>query len=318
MIKENLFKTPFFIFVDFFRWNRIKNIKIGKDELGLVCPYGIGDLYCICCMLNAFLLKNNIVSVKLIIKPSQKDIPILFPNIRKEIFLTEMPRNGFLNILKLFFKKYFNFKPGNIVIAHPNFVNRNDFKKIGKNSLNNFDVYKNMFALPEGNSEEIPIIPESAIESASRIFDKYKFRKGLTVLIAPGANSLNSFPDILWNIFIEKLITMGLDVVINDESIVHKKSVNLKLGLLEIVPFINMGGYFVSIRSGMCELVSIAKCVKVIIYPDAIQSESVILSYGMEKNVHNGQLLEVVYKNNLDLDKFVEDILEKVFLNQHK
>lgn len=123
-----------------------------------------------------------------------------------------------------------------------------------------------------------PRIPERIQNEAVINFNTYKLKPGKTVLIAPLSHTYNSkyntnetFKN-FWNDLCDCLNAKGFDIAING---LHKNLVcitNVKykvveVPLIEIITFVEYSGFFIGMRSGLCDLLSFAKCHKTVVYP---------------------------------------------------
>jgi len=91
---------------------------------------------------------------------------------------------------------------------------------------------------------------------------------GRTVLISPDANSVTGLPVWFWNGIIKQLQSWGYIVFMNCNYKTLFRAPNLFPLYADCVPLLEYAGWFVGIRSGFCDIISSAKCQKIIIYPD--------------------------------------------------
>ena len=132
------------------------------------------------------------------------------------------------------------------------------------------DTYTEMaFRLKKPFQVRSPVFP--ALDDALRKrLDMRGFLPGNTILISYDAYSVESeFSDSFWSYIIGELKKKGYKVFINQEES-HESSYgadNLFLPYSAIVPALEWGGYFLGVRSGLCDIISTAKCKKVILYP---------------------------------------------------
>lgn len=91
--------------------------------------------------------------------------------------------------------------------------------------------------------------------------------KGKTVIIAPEANSITQLETELWNQVIVKLEEKGYAVLVNMEENEGYCAPGYFCAYTESVPLLEYAGFFIGLRSGFCDIVSTAKCHKVVIYP---------------------------------------------------
>lgn len=88
-----------------------------------------------------------------------------------------------------------------------------------------------------------------------------------TVIIAPEANSVTRLPIKFWNEVIKELEKRGYRVFINCEGKNDYVAKTIFFSYWESVPLIDFAGYFVAIRSGLCDIVSSSCAKKIILYP---------------------------------------------------
>lgn len=106
-------------------------------------------------------------------------------------------------------------------------------------------------------------------------FEVKGLEKGNTVILAPFAYSLEHPPKEFWRCLTGYLSEMGKKVVVNiDPASIHGKEENYISGIPEIsfdlregVPCLEYAGIFIGMRSGLCDIISSAKCKKIILYP---------------------------------------------------
>lgn len=91
--------------------------------------------------------------------------------------------------------------------------------------------------------------------------------RGKTVLIAPEANSVTQLEADLWNKVIEGLRQKGYAVIVNIKKNGAYRAPSYFCTYAESVPLLEYAGFFIGLRSGFCDIVSSAKCQKVIVYP---------------------------------------------------
>lgn len=94
--------------------------------------------------------------------------------------------------------------------------------------------------------------------------------KGKTVIIAPEAHSITQLETGLWNRIIDGLIQKGYAVIMNIGQNEGYHAPDYFCAYEESVPLLEYAGFFIGLRSGLCDIISSAKCQKVIIYPAKI------------------------------------------------
>lgn len=106
---------------------------------------------------------------------------------------------------------------------------------------------------------------------ADELFNRYNLVKGKTVILAPVASSMVGLPGYFWEDLANKLINMGYCVATNlgsDKEQPLKNTVPLFFPLACAIDVAEAAGYFIGYRSGFCDIISSAKCNKVILYPE--------------------------------------------------
>lgn len=101
------------------------------------------------------------------------------------------------------------------------------------------------------------------------IFEKNSLRKGKTVLISPYATTVESLSQQTWQRMVDTLKNKGFDVCTNvagkEEPILG--SIPLNIPFDQVIDFVEQAGFFIGIRSGLCDILAFAKARKVIFYP---------------------------------------------------
>lgn len=249
--------------------------KLRKDyqnSLFLICPYpGTGDAYLTGMYLQKYIDKNG-----------YKDYVIIVPG------------KSFYNILSLF-----GVDTSKILVIAANDINnlKNWIAYKGEHCLNLhylmywglpyqtvaiFEGYKGLsfpeifktctFGLPK-DTEPSMIQQKISRAEAERKVESLGLIIGKTIVVAPYANSFVEELDFEWW---EKLVTAlqnrGFCVVTNcsgdEKPIANTLAVAFSYG--EIIQMMNVCGYFIGVRSGLCDIISSSSCKKIIIYQNFI------------------------------------------------
>ena len=89
---------------------------------------------------------------------------------------------------------------------------------------------------------------------------------GNTVLIAPESNSGFSLTKNEIASIVESVTKAGLNYIINTTSKVYDSYKQTRIPLSIIIPIVNRFGYFISVRSGLCDMVSVSNAKLIVIY----------------------------------------------------
>lgn len=151
------------------------------------------------------------------------------------------------------------------------------------------------------------------------IFEKLKFPKGNTVLIAPyaGMNSLFGISFEFYCSITSKLKKLGFVVCTNSNGTCEDRPIPGTLPIFlpheQMIRFCEDAGYFLGTRSGLCDIVSSAKLKKkIIIYPDQKISQGVgkwIDFFSLNKMGLCDDAIEYNYNKNSE-QALVNEIIE--------
>lgn len=133
------------------------------------------------------------------------------------------------------------------------------------------DTYTWMsFSLAENDRRiyKLPHFAKSDTEPIKFLCESMGVTKGNTVWIAPDANSITGFPPWFWNMLIHALQDKGYTVFMNCGEPNFYRAPSRILPYKACVPVLEYSGYFLGLRSGLCDIISTADCKKVILYPE--------------------------------------------------
>ena len=108
-------------------------------------------------------------------------------------------------------------------------------------------------------------------EVIDKLFTDHGLIKGKTILLAPYTYTLPKMNPAFWEQLAEELRKKGYTLCTNCSSKEEKPirgTVPLFVPYSQIVPFLEEAGGVIAIRSGLCEVLSSARCRKVILYLD--------------------------------------------------
>lgn len=108
-----------------------------------------------------------------------------------------------------------------------------------------------------------------------KVFEEKGLKEGNTAILAPYAYSMACPPEEFWIFLSGCLEQMGIKVAVNiDPASIHEEEENyipntktLSFELPESVPYLEYAGFFIGMRSGLCDVTSSAKCRKIVLYP---------------------------------------------------
>lgn len=134
--------------------------------------------------------------------------------------------------------------------------------------FNFIDTYKwYVFGLKENIEYSVPLFRNLDEKMRSELIEMGIVEKK-TVIIAPEANSVTRLSEEFWNEVIIELKKRGFAVYVNCKNENTFCAESIFFTYWESVPTIDFAGYFIAIRSGLCDIVSSSKAKKIIIYPE--------------------------------------------------
>lgn len=286
---------------------------IRNDELGIVCSHpGIGDVYLLGALYEALLKKYKAKKIKFFITNNRKEILEIF-NIKDIIIVDNIhlaQSNKFLStfLLAYFFKKRQKIKLGNI-ITNPIDLLRLEIKN-QKNKILFSNVFKNQLNLPTDTIFNTPKIPKKYYISARKLLkSKTNNQNKKIIILSPDAVFASKLPINFWEELERKIKKNGFQVLYNSKNAkLINKSIYFSLG--EAIPISEMIEGIISIRSGLCDLLSTSKTKLVIIYPEMkwINSNSLYDSFNLKDMGLNNNALEIIY-NEKDQNNIIHQIL---------
>jgi hypothetical protein len=157
----------------------------------------------------------------------------------------------------------------NCVIAHHDRpYTDNIIKYLDKHFLSFTDYYRYaVYGLSETAAPALPSGGDAFVGSA-------RIEKGGTVILSPHAKSVVQPPDSFWESLTEEYRRKGFFVCTNvtgNEEVIRGTS-PLSVPLSQVIAAAEYAGQFVGLRSGLCDILSTAKCRKTVVFPDCAYS----------------------------------------------
>ena len=175
--------------------------------------------------------------------------------------------------------------------------------------------YRELFDI---SPETAPLFPDISVECKERVQSFYEvnhLKKGKTVVLAPYANTIRNFPVAFWKTLTASLKASGYSVctnVANEQEKPIEGTIPLIMGLNEMKEALEYAGYFIGIRSGLCDIVGNCGCKKFILYTkERFDFITVYEFYSLKKMGYRGEIYEYV----IDIDEqqeIINDIVDKI------
>lgn len=289
---------------------------------------GVGDPVLWLSMLCAY---KNISKkpITLIIPQGTEAIPLMYKNRSYDRLLTA---ENFIDNNQ-FIAKECNLNSNERIAHHMYYGDANFLNYTGlscASGLTNLEMIKSLLGLSLVTKPVPPLPVSNSIKEAKKLFKSMNLTRGKTVLIAPFAKSYpHKLSENWWSLVVSKLLNEGFKVVNNIASGVSFSSKDIRdnvdfiegsiplvipIGL--VIPFAELCGSFIGVRSGLCDLLAFSNTNKIIIYPQPNPDQkdydwirSVAHYWSLKRNYHSDRVKEYLVG---DLDEFDVKIVQNL------
>ena len=275
-VKEILWRSPAKLYTSFFYFYKVRrgfriyqNLLNGSSSESqlMLCPYkGTGDVYLAVALLPQYIKEHNIQSLQLIVVGGgNKKVAELF-GIENVQAINQHDMD-----LLVRFLMFAGIKESGAYILHPDapvmYTGICDRLR-NYNSLNFMDMYAKVLYGFKKYKISTPDFSDETDE-VDAIFEKYTLKKGKTVLLAPYSYTLNGIPGWVWDKLSAELKESGYSVCTNCGNSFENAidgTIRVEIPYLLLKSFLETAGYFIGVRSGLCEMISSIRCRKIFIY----------------------------------------------------
>jgi hypothetical protein len=249
----------------------------------IVCPNNaLGDVYAAMAFLPAYREKRALGEVAVVaVGDACRQVAELF-GARDIVALESADADAFVQALVFT-------REGNCTIAHHDRpYTDNIIKYLDKRFLSFIDYYRcAVYGLPR---DAAPAVPTKSAPYDGTL----RLVRGKTVILSPYAKSVTAPPAAFWEHIAERCGKAGLFVCTNvsGEEQPIAGTTPLNIPLKQIVSAAEYAGRFIGLRSGLCDILTTAKCRKTVVFPDCFYSttpykvEDFFALPGWEKIVH--------------------------------
>ncbi|GAA4725985.1 hypothetical protein [Brevibacillus fulvus] len=272
--------------------------KYSQDHKIFVCPYtGTGDVYLVGLYFYQYLRQKNINEyVFVVVNQACKKVAQIFGIQNIEI----MP---FKSVGKMIRARLFVDELDSLIILNDSWtaVYTNPIQWLrGHNGLNFNDMFRHfVFELPDDATFAFP--QETAGEQeVLQIFEENGLTPGKTLVLSPYSNTLFELPQRLWEVIADHYREQGFSVCTNSSGPKEPPisgTTPVFFPLTQAKAFTDMAGYFIGVRSGLCDIVSQSSCKKVVFYEkDGVFFQSSTFDYFSLKHMGLSEdVLEIEY-----------------------
>ncbi len=298
--------------------------KYGSDvNIFFTAWRGTGDYYICGMYLQEYLIANKIDNYVFLIPNSggEKKVVELFEVYDSHTMIAGdrtglIVCNSFLPEIPLIYHLHhglLNIKNPSISVSNA----MSNYVLAGYNGLNMVDFYLYCgFNLPEKANKSSPRFDKDD-NRIDLLFKENNLVKDKTVLLSPYSTGLKQYeiPIKFWSDLAKVLKNRGYSVATNcvgaEKCIRGTNALNIPYS--QTVPFLEKAGYFIGIRSGLCDIISSARCKKIVIHtfkarwwPDG----NSILYTGLNNMGFCDDAIEFEYKNDDSISFLLEQTLK--------
>lgn len=229
----------------------------------VICPHNaLGDVYWALAFLPEYCHKYNLSDVSvLVIGNACRQVAELFQT--GKVLMLEQTEMEELVQAVLFCREE------NCIIAHHDRpYTDNIIKYLDRHELSFIDYFKCAVYGLEKDTE--PSLPACNVTFAN----PDTIEKGKTVILSPFAKSVVQLPNTFWESLADNYRQKGYLVCTNvtdDEKPINGTQA-LSVPINQMISAAEYAGLFVGIRSGLCDILTTAKCRKIVVFPDCIYS----------------------------------------------
>jgi hypothetical protein len=278
-----------------------KRAELSDDTWILISPYSIGDTYLLCALAKHLLLRKGGGNITLLLRTSHLGVADLFPNdIAQTLPLQEKHIYWFRGA-----RYMLPLQPGIPFVAHPrNHAAFSVLPGIWKPTESMLKQYLKFFQFASDTPLTKPKVSSAAYLSAKERLHTLGLPEKRTAILAPDAVSVDTLSSSFWHIMCRELQRCGWMVCINGSASSSQFGQNnvpiLKYPMSEAIPVAELAGWVISLRSGLCDLISSANCRLSVIYPKPANSA---LSPFDQYSLRNQGLSKTVEEFETDLSE---------------
>ncbi|MDR2840080.1 MAG: hypothetical protein LBV75_02270 [Paludibacter sp.] len=290
-------------------------LKVKRNEWCFILPPTIGDSFLILSLIAAFREQNAKQDLIKLIFLNKKHIDILryFPSLI-DSYKFIIPPKWF------YFYTYRKneLRPGTPIAVHPLCFFANSFKDlIGYKGINLLEIYKIMLNIRLDSQLTMPAILPTQDAIAKQKLLSYNLINKKVILLAPEANSTNEdeIPVDNWRDLAAYFHHQGFEIAMIAYKDKFKNFPNVtyvEFGLDEMIAVGNQIDFFVSLRSGLCDLIAASKCQKHILYPQRNSYSSSFLEWASINLMGFGKNISEYEFDNLNVTQIFDNIKQNI------
>lgn len=287
-------------------------LKNTKASQLFICPYtGTGDAYLAAGMLEEYVEKKGIDKYTLAVISGACKKAAMY-HIKEEIVIVSDISAKWMIAASLFFKEKMN-----VYVLNDSWstVYMNPIQWMrGFKGLNFADMFR--ICVFDDEVKNIKVPERRTLQQKD--IEEYKLRRDKTVILAPYSNTLSEIKGFFWEGLADILLKEGYRVFTNsagEREPVIRKTEKIFFPLNQAIEIVEEAGIFIGVRSGLCDIISSARCKKIILYEknNFFYEGSTYDYFSLNKMRLCDNAYELIYdgkKNGNELQKRIVDILK--------
>lgn len=231
-------------------------------------PHALGDTYLTLCLARPFMLRHPDTPLTVVVPAAHMRVFELFPEfVERACVLSNLTVETCRQMAS-----GASIEPGVPFVAHPEYLaDAILMRLIGHNGFRHWDAWRLMLGLPVDQAFSWHAPQVAHVAAAKARFTALGLPAGRTAVLFPKSNAIDSTA-VDWAGIVAQLYAQGWSVCCNlrpdEPTIAGTQPVDLPLG--ELCSFVEMAGWAIASRSGICDIMVPARCRKTIIYPHTL------------------------------------------------
>lgn len=277
--------------------------EYGEEAKIIIAPKASGDIYIACSYLEKWMHKDNVTNYVLVgTEKNMIDIAKIY-QLSNTKLITQSDKELLLDAY-MFLDNQLNIK----LLSGWELRTRNSYFPVQKSSVLFSEKFKyETFGLAKEAKPTLPSFTNMIN------LEEYKLKQNNTVIIAPYAYS-SPAPKIrknTWERLVERIREQGFEVLTvgygEDEPPIKNTEI-IRFSHVDAIGILEYSGMFIGARSGLCDIISSAKCKKIIIYGGAIRNNGVLPFFSLKENFEQFTGSEIIFDDYTEKE-FIEYVI---------
>lgn len=284
--------------------------KYSDQHVLFLAPYtGTGDIYLVGLFFHEYVKRNHISNyIFVVVSGACRQVANMF-DIKNIEIISQLEVDDIINCDRVLRTKW------PILVLNDSWVAEytNSLQWIrGYNDLSFDKMFRYfVFDFDDHISYQLPTPRDCSIE-VKALFEKYDLKETRTVVLSPYSNTLFELPDEVWHEIVKYCKEQGYTVCTNcagagEQAVEGTVGVFFPIG--QAIEFMNKAGFFIGVRSGLCDIISSSHCKKIILYEkDGFFYKSSSYEYfSLRKMEFCSDVIELEYRSDLKIE-FMDQI----------